>query len=111
MEYEQGKYNPAVVLSRPPHTELRSALPELGLGGHGKDITASVTSGLGLFKSGEQRDCLFTVALHNARANLFPSTAATILPKGAAGEIGANGPEPCRSPLKRTNSFILWPLT
>ena len=109
VEYVQGRYNPADVLSRPPHTELRSALPELGLGGHGKDITASVTSGLGLFKSGEQRDCLFTVALHNARANLFPSTAATILPKGAAGEIGANGPEPCSGPLKRTNSFILWP--
>ena len=41
------------------------------------------------------------------RAYPFPSTAATVLPQGAVGEIGANGPEPYRSPLERASSCTL----
>ena len=79
---------------------------KLGRNGHGKEAD-SVTLGLGRIKSGaESRNCPHTVAPLHGVANLFPSTAATILPKGAAGEIGDNGPEPCGSTHPKTGKQL-----
>ena len=57
VEYVQGRYNPANVLSRSPQS-LFLALPDkLGLDGHGKEADP-VTLGLGLFKSRKSQNCV-----------------------------------------------------